>query len=281
MKELKLIGNTEVCEIQVPNIIGGFGIDKKCMLARDIAILHGYELKKVNQDINRNLKRFKIGIDIMDIKEHDFMVTLSDLKIVGSKFISNSKNIWLLSERGYAKLIKIFEDDLSWERYDQILDEYFELREEHKTNIAESLTAVNETAKILTSVIDEANLAPAIKALTLKTLYKEKANLLIPIEIKAEKQFYDTTQIAKRLGVMSKSGKPATTAISQLIKQLNISEDEKEAFFEGKGKWQGTVYKYAESAIKRVGDWLKENNYPTVIQGNSKKYHVQYALEVT
>ncbi|GKX27797.1 hypothetical protein SH1V18_02770 [Vallitalea longa] len=280
MNELKLVGKTEVCGIEIPHIEGGFGKGKKCMLAMVIAKLHNKSQNKVNERINENIKRFKIGIDIIDLKDSNFAIRLRDSGLFTQNALNAMKYLWLLSERGYAKLIKIFEDDLSWEKYDQILDEYFEFRNEHIEIKSESLSTVNEAAEILTNVIDEANLSPGIKALTLKTLYKEKANLLLPIEIKSEKQYFDTTQIAKRLGVMSKSGKPATTAISQLIKQLDISEDEKEAFFEGKGKWQGTVYKYADSVIKKVENWLKENNYPALIRGNSQNYHVQYALEV-
>ncbi|WP_255428441.1 ORF6C domain-containing protein [Sporosarcina sp. resist] len=44
--------------------------------------------------------------------------------------IGNSKNIYLLSERGYAKLLKVFEDDLAWDKYDELLDGYFQMRDE-------------------------------------------------------------------------------------------------------------------------------------------------------
>lgn len=235
-------------------------------LVFDIATLYDKELKYVNKKINDNIKRFKKGIDIIDLKDDiNFVVTLKNHGILSQNAINRADNIYLLSERGYAKLIKIFEDDLSWERYDQILDEYFELKEEKSSNLPESLSIVNETAKILSDVLDQANLSPSIKVLTLKTLYKEKANILLPIDIKAEKQFYDTSQIAKRVGVFSKSGKPAMTAISQLIKQFDIPEDEKEIFYEGNGNWQGSVTKYSDGVIQKVERWLKENNYPTVI----------------
>ncbi|WP_416712444.1 ORF6C domain-containing protein, partial [Bacillus cereus] len=37
-----------------------------------------------------------------------------------------------LSERGYAKLLKILEDDIAWEVYDQFVDGYFNMREEQQ-----------------------------------------------------------------------------------------------------------------------------------------------------
>ena len=46
--------------------------------------------------------------------------------------ISKAEHIYLLSERGYGKLIKIMDTDLAWEIHDQIMDEYFQLREEKR-----------------------------------------------------------------------------------------------------------------------------------------------------
>lgn len=43
--------------------------------------------------------------------------------------ITQAEHIYLLSERGYAKLIKIMDTDLAWEIHDKLIDEYFELRE--------------------------------------------------------------------------------------------------------------------------------------------------------
>ena len=47
-----------------------------------------------------------------------------------------SKNIYLLSERGYAKLLKILEDDVAWEQYDKLVDGYFTLRAKEKSGQA-------------------------------------------------------------------------------------------------------------------------------------------------
>lgn len=43
--------------------------------------------------------------------------------------IGKATNIYLLSERGYAKLIKIMDTDLAWEIHDKLIDEYFTMRE--------------------------------------------------------------------------------------------------------------------------------------------------------
>jgi hypothetical protein len=58
------------------------------------------------------------------------VVTLSNHGILSQNSVNRSKNIYLLSQRGYAKLIKIFNDDLSWEMYDRLLDDYFDIKDE-------------------------------------------------------------------------------------------------------------------------------------------------------
>ena len=130
MSNLAIKGDVSVCGITVPNINGGFGANKKAMLAKHIAEIHGKELKVVNQAVNMNRHRFKDNVDIIDMKGSYFEVNLIDHGILNQNSLNRSTNVYLLSERGYAKLIKIFNDDKSWELYDQLLDEYFDLREE-------------------------------------------------------------------------------------------------------------------------------------------------------
>lgn len=130
MNNLAVNGEVKVVGVTVPNINGGFGEGKKSMLAKHIAEIHGKELKHVNQIINENRNRFKDDVDIIDTKNNnEFVVALTDHNIFSKMQVSKANNIYLLSERGYAKLIKLFNDDKSWELYDQLLDEYFELRD--------------------------------------------------------------------------------------------------------------------------------------------------------
>ncbi|QEK13647.1 hypothetical protein FQB35_10405 [Crassaminicella thermophila] len=120
-----LKGTTKVCGIEIPCIAGGFGEGKRAMLAKDIAVLHNRELFNVNKLINENRNRFKDNVDIIDWKDSKFAIILKNSGFITQGSLNASKNIYLLSERGYAKLIKIFDDDLAWEMYDRILDEYF------------------------------------------------------------------------------------------------------------------------------------------------------------
>ncbi|SEM39028.1 ORF6N domain-containing protein [Ligilactobacillus sp. WC1T17] len=64
MNELKVLGKEKVGAFEFTGIEGGFGEDKKAMLVKDIAVIHGKEVRQINQAINMNRKRFKDGIDV-------------------------------------------------------------------------------------------------------------------------------------------------------------------------------------------------------------------------
>ena len=127
--DLCVKGTMNFMGIEIPVVSGGFGEDKMCILAKTIAEVHGVTVAEVNQNIKRNEKRFKDGIDIIDLKTDNFQLcVLKDLGLTQAQ-IGNAKHIYLLSERGYAKLIKIMDDDKSWDVHDKLVDDYFNMRE--------------------------------------------------------------------------------------------------------------------------------------------------------
>ena len=134
---LEVKGTQEFLGKEIPVIYGGFGSNQKVVLAKTIAEIHKTDLKVINQNINRNIRRFRDGIDLIDLKNS---VTVGDsLLDLGftKQSIANSSNIYLLSERGYAKLIKIMDSDLAWEIHDQLMDEYFSMREEKSKPVSQ------------------------------------------------------------------------------------------------------------------------------------------------
>lgn len=132
ISQIKLRGTKEVKGMRFHDIEGGFGESNKSMLAKEIANIHSRELKKVNELINNNKIRFKENIDIVDLKGTEFEVVLKDHEIYSQNSINRSENIYLLSERGYSKLLKIMDDELAWEKYDELVDGYFNMRAEKK-----------------------------------------------------------------------------------------------------------------------------------------------------
>ena len=98
------------------------------MTYRHVAEIHDMKVKHVRENIKENIKRFKEGIDYIDLKQVGDSDLFSQLNFTKAQ-VGNSKNIYLLSERGYAKLIKIMDTDLAWEIHDKLIDEYFQMKE--------------------------------------------------------------------------------------------------------------------------------------------------------
>ncbi|EGT2197677.1 TPA: phage repressor protein [Clostridioides difficile] len=147
-----------------------------------------------------------------------------------------------------------------------------------KANEIESLDTVNKTIEILTPFLNGAGIDEKAKLLTAKTIYK-KAGIELPLEIEEKEHFYDTVQIATKLNIYSKSNKPAFHAVGEIIKKLDIQDNEKLVVLESKRGWSGSVNKYSQSAIDKIRNWIEENNRPTKIAGEKKNFHVVYKIE--
>jgi hypothetical protein len=172
MDKLIIKGLINIEGMKFHDIEGGFGKDKKAILVKDIAEIHSRELREINERINANIKRFNNGVDIVDLLGID----LTDTQIKEFGFSQQSINsyrglkakgqttgIYLLSERGYAKLLKILEDDIAWEQYEKLVDGYFRMRT--KTDGAKQLdpmeilelqfTALKETKQEVNNIKED------------------------------------------------------------------------------------------------------------------------------
>lgn len=151
----------------------------------------------------------------------------------------------------------------------------------NKADEIESMSALNEAARIILPVLEEAGLKPQYRAIALKQIYR-KGGMDLPIEeMKAERELFDLTTIAKKVGIYSKSDKPHGQAIGAIIQRLSIEDSEKELVtFENNGH-SGTAIQYIQSVIEKVRKWLEDNSYPTLIPfmdstGKEKTYTVNY-----
>jgi hypothetical protein len=150
MNNLSIQGKTTVCGMEVPKIAGGFGENKPAMLAKTIAELHGMEQRSVNQAINMNRSKFRDEIDVIDLKSSINQIDpIVQAGLLSQKSVSNSVNVYILSRIGYSKLLKIFNDDLAWDRYEQILDEYFDLKESTSQLLKTPLEILQASIEIL------------------------------------------------------------------------------------------------------------------------------------
>lgn len=143
--DLVVKGKTMLMGKEIPVVSGGFGENEKCMLARDIAVVHGNETKRINELINTHIEQFEFGVDLVDLKQvasDDLLLKLGLTKMQ----VGNSKNIYLLSQRGYIKLVAMMDNKnvTKWEVMGKLIDEYFTLKE-----IVQQLTPLQQQAIIL------------------------------------------------------------------------------------------------------------------------------------
>lgn len=130
MNQLQVLGTQTFMGIEIPIIEGGFGENQKVILAKTVAEIHGVRLLDVNALISNNLDEFEVGIDILDLKNsNDAIVSLLELGF-SKQSISNSKNIFLLSEQGYMALVQLMRTERAKEIRKQLRREYFSMRKE-------------------------------------------------------------------------------------------------------------------------------------------------------
>ena len=133
MNNLQIVieGTSRVHDIDIPNIYGGFGPKQKSITDKTIAELHNMKPYHIRELINRNKNQFENAVELIDLKRIVQNDTLLDLGYA-KQSITQAKNIYLLSERGYMKLIKIMDTQLAWDIYNELLETYFYLREKEE-----------------------------------------------------------------------------------------------------------------------------------------------------
>jgi len=133
MNDLKVTGKQDFMGKEIPVVLGGFGPDKRCICDKVAAEIHAQPEREIRRRITDNIRRFVENVDYIDLKQRvDESHTLEILESSGysKQSVTQAQHIYLLSERGYAKLIKIMDSDLAWEIHDKLIDEYFQLREQ-------------------------------------------------------------------------------------------------------------------------------------------------------
>jgi hypothetical protein len=295
MSEIKINGLVTVGDMKFHEIEGGFGKDKKSMLVKEIADIHGKELYHVNELINNNRKRFVDGEDLIDL----LGIGLNDTEIMAFGFTQQAINsyrglkasgktagIYVLSERGYFKLLKLLEDELAWEKYGELLDGYFHMRKEIKeavkaANKKFSLASFNHLLEINIRQMKAAaepatHIAAWTNGLTRDVLSPFGIN--VPALPDTMPVTYDATEMAKKLGVYSKSGNPHPQPITAIIKEVGLAPGETftTETTAHMGKKDVPDVRYAESVLEKVRKWLEEHQYPNPIPGVSKNYNVVY-----
>ena len=212
------------------------------MLVKDIAEIHEREVKVINQTINKNINRFKFDVDIIDLKSKVNQNDLTEKYGFEVHSVRMSKNIYLLSERGYAKLLKILEDDKAWEIYDELVDNYFNMRETQK-----KLPNTRETIQQL--------LLQGVEEVNQRVDDMEKRITNVEENAKLDTGDYNviTTRVKKRVYEVARSYGWANNkeAISALFKDIN-SGIKRIAHVEARTQLQ---VKHYEQVMDFINDW--------------------------
>ena len=109
---------------------------ERVVTAKDIAELHERDVKRVNEQFNRNIDKFELGKDYFQLTREE--MRKSQFATALSKY-SNNDIENLFTERGYLKLTKTFTDELSWRIQDILVDSYFALKK-----IAKEIKPISE-----------------------------------------------------------------------------------------------------------------------------------------
>lgn len=129
-------------------VVGGFGENKPVITVKQIAELMNYDVKVINQTINRNIEEFvkEEGylLDLKEVTECDY--NLEVLKSLGytNMGISKAKNLYILSESGFLLYLKFADGQKAIDLYKDFIEDYFKTKAE---NIDLKLTLQEEIDK--------------------------------------------------------------------------------------------------------------------------------------
>ncbi len=266
--------------------------NKPCWIANQIVSMFDYaDSTKTIQDCIKS-EEFEIGVEYEVLKGNSFKKFATTSTVVTNLISSKARTITIFYEDGLYGFLQYTDKPIGvqfrkWLRRDVLP----EIREhgayitnnanvEHlkeRINDIEKLQLAYNSTNLFKELLDNVGLDDKVKLLTAKTIYK-KAGIDLPIQIEEEEHFYDTKQIATILGVYSKANKPAFQAVGEIIKKLDISDDEIKAVWESNGSWSGTVNKYKKSVVDKIQDWINSNNFPTIIVTEKKNYYIVYRI---
>lgn len=248
--QLKVIGKEHIGHIEFTGIEGGFGNDKKAMLVKDIAKIHGKELRQINQAINMNRKRFKDGIDVVDLlnQSDGFRKFAAENGLIGS---NRTQHVYLLSERGYAKLLKILDDDKAWDIYDQLVDNYFNMRvaiknnepsliQQRRLSIMED-NAATRKANIMYKIAMATESETGRQALLAQAAKELTGEMTIPVLKRKE---YSATEVGKQLGI-------TPNKVGRIANRLEIKAPQPDQ--NKYGRWSNSKSQHSD---KEVPQWL-------------------------
>ncbi len=232
---------------------------QRVVTAWDIAKLHERNVAKVNEIFKNNKEKFELEKDYYVLNRDEFSESFKTIQ----KFIPNNvKEIVLYTERGYLKLTKPFEDELSWRIQDMLVDSYFTLKtviKEIKQTEAQKkrleIMDRNSRARIskefskLATQIDNPKFKEILNVYAANTLAD---NEILPLP-RLEQKTYTATELGNILGI---SG----NMVGRLANEHNLKTDEYGYWAYDKSRHsskQVESFRYFEHVIEKFREILK------------------------
>ena len=247
---------------------------------KDIDLVHQRPDGTAGRNFRQNKEHFIEGEDFYTIKPSNFQTDEIRLSGISANDINN-RGTTFITESGYLMLTKSFTDDLSWTVQRELVTTYFNvkhLKAQKPKSSVPKLGEVNAAARIISKTLKEAGMPPQYRAVAIKSLYAP-VGVKIPLDgVTTDKQLFDCTAIATKLGMLSSSGNPHNQAVAAIIAKLPVSESEKELvpFQNQASGHSGPTWQYTQNVVDKVHQWLEEHNWPTSITVGGKTYKVTY-----
>lgn len=247
---IKVIGKEHIGNIEFTGIEGGFGENKKSILAKDVAQIHEQSVGNINRLINNNRKWFEDGIDVIDLlnASEAFRNFAHQLGLDKS---NRTQHIYLLSERGYSLLVKFMDDEKATRVYKQLLDNYFNMREAIKNNnpslvqqrrlsIMED-NAATRKANMMYKIAMATSSETARQLLLAHAAKELTGEMTVPVMKHKE---YTATQIGQKLGITSNK-------VGRIANQLGLKAEQP-----GQNEYGRWANSKSRSSDKEVPQWL-------------------------
>ena len=145
----------------------------------------------------------------------------------------------------------------------------------------EKLPSVNQMVKNIKGALHDAGVDSKYIAAEVVRIYSDNGYpVKVPL-ISEIPNLWDCTSIAKELGIMSNSGRPHDKAVSGIIQQLDLFQDEVVRTAFSRNGHDGITVQYKDSVLQKIKEWLEENGYPSMIEyrlssGRTNKCKVFY-----
>lgn len=266
MNKLKIIGHEHVGRYEFTGVEGGFGNNKKAMLVKDIAKIHERPVFKINELINNNIKWFKEGIDLIDLKHILQKDVFSEYGFSKAQW-GNATNIYLLSERGYSKLLKILEDDKAWEIYDQLVDNYFNMRQSIKENQPSLVAgkrleimeknAATRKANLLFKIAQATDSKTSSQSLLAQAAKELTGEMTIPVMKRKE---YSASEVGKLVG-------KSANMVGRICNRLGLKAEQP-----GQNKYGRWSNSKSQHSDKEVPQWLYFDKGVKAIKNETDKH---------